>query len=93
MDFLIREGRECVDGDMYIIRFGSCGCLTDLVRKLIFSRTMHALIAARQPVGSVVTPRASVAVTRNFDFDFTASSSSSASPIGEGGAYRVSRPV
>ena len=31
MDFLVREGRECVDGDMYMIRFGSCGCLTELV--------------------------------------------------------------
>lgn len=31
MDFLVREGRECIDGDMYMLRFGSCGCLTDLV--------------------------------------------------------------
>ncbi|KAF9515827.1 hypothetical protein BS47DRAFT_1371882 [Hydnum rufescens UP504] len=30
MDFFVRECRECVDGDMFIIRFGSCGCLSDL---------------------------------------------------------------
>jgi len=71
MDFFVRECRECVDGDMFIIRFGSCGCLTDL------------------PVGSIVVPRASVAVTRNLDFDFTSSPSSS----GVEEAYRISRLV
>ncbi|KAH7921501.1 purine and uridine phosphorylase [Leucogyrophana mollusca] len=30
VDFFIREVRECVSGDMLIIRLGSCGCLTDL---------------------------------------------------------------
>ncbi|KAG2130287.1 purine and uridine phosphorylase [Suillus bovinus] len=29
-DFFIREVRECLCGDMLIIRLGSCGCLTDL---------------------------------------------------------------
>ncbi|KAJ8583905.1 purine and uridine phosphorylase [Rhizopogon salebrosus TDB-379] len=29
-DFFIREVRECVRGDMVVIRLGSCGCLTDL---------------------------------------------------------------
>jgi len=29
-DFFIREVRECVTGDMLVIRLGSCGCLTDL---------------------------------------------------------------
>ncbi|OJA14813.1 hypothetical protein AZE42_04196 [Rhizopogon vesiculosus] len=29
-DFFIREVRECVRGDMLVIRLGSCGCLTDL---------------------------------------------------------------
>ncbi|KAF8839768.1 purine and uridine phosphorylase [Paxillus ammoniavirescens] len=52
VDFFIREVRECVRGDLLIIRLGSCGCLTDL------------------PVGSLVLPKASVAVTRNLDFDF-----------------------
>ncbi|KAH6904605.1 uridine phosphorylase [Coprinopsis sp. MPI-PUGE-AT-0042] len=44
MDFFVREVRECVSGDMAIIRLGSCGGLVDI------------------PVGSVVIPRASVAV-------------------------------
>ncbi|KAH7908138.1 purine and uridine phosphorylase [Hygrophoropsis aurantiaca] len=52
VDFFIREVRECVRGDMLVIRLGSCGCLTDL------------------PVGTLVLPKASVSVTRNFDFDF-----------------------
>ncbi|KAG1879992.1 purine and uridine phosphorylase [Suillus subluteus] len=29
-DFFIREVRECLRGDMLVIRLGSCGCLTDL---------------------------------------------------------------
>jgi len=70
MDFLVRESRECIDGDMYMIRFGSCGCLTDL------------------PIGSIVVPQASVAVTRNFDFDFASTPSVEASL----GAYRISKP-
>jgi len=69
MDFFVRECRECVDGDMFIIRFGSCGCLSDL------------------PVGSIVVPRASVAVTRNFDFDFTSAPTLSISEE----PYRISR--
>ncbi|KAH0826337.1 purine and uridine phosphorylase [Lanmaoa asiatica] len=52
VDFFIREVRECLQGDMLVIRLGSCGCLTDL------------------PVGSLVLPKASIAVTRNLDFDF-----------------------
>ncbi|KAN0082821.1 Nucleoside phosphorylase domain containing protein [Tylopilus felleus] len=52
VDFFIREVRECLQGDMLVIRLGSCGCLTDL------------------PVGSLVLPKASLAVTRNLDFDF-----------------------
>jgi len=68
VDFFIREVRECIEGDMAVIRLGSCGCLTDL------------------PVGSLVLPTASVAVTRNFNYDFV-----------EGDPwevpYHVSRPV
>jgi len=52
VDFFIREVRECLQGDMLVIRLGSCGCLTGL------------------PVGSLVLPKASIAVTRNLDFDF-----------------------
>jgi len=69
MDFFIREGRECANGDMFIIRFGSCGCLTDL------------------PVGSIVVPEASVAVTRNLDFDFQ----STVTPASVHDAYLISR--
>ncbi|KAK1232767.1 hypothetical protein PQX77_004092 [Marasmius sp. AFHP31] len=29
MDMFVREARECVSGDMVIIRLGSCGCLID----------------------------------------------------------------
>ncbi|KAI9567843.1 nucleoside phosphorylase domain-containing protein [Boletus coccyginus] len=52
VDFFIREVRECLQGEMIVVRLGSCGCLTDL------------------PVGSLVIPKASIAVTRNLDFDF-----------------------
>ncbi|KAL5501919.1 hypothetical protein ACEPAH_9180 [Sanghuangporus vaninii] len=29
MDFFVREVRECVEGDLVIVRLGSCGALTD----------------------------------------------------------------
>ncbi|KIK97583.1 hypothetical protein PAXRUDRAFT_211354 [Paxillus rubicundulus Ve08.2h10] len=68
VDFFIREVRECVRGDLLIIRLGSCGCLTDL------------------PVGSLILPKASIAVTRNLDFDF-ANGDHWRTP------YRLSKPV
>ncbi|KAH7330564.1 purine and uridine phosphorylase [Rhizoctonia solani] len=30
MDFFVREARECLTGDMIIVRYGSCGALTDI---------------------------------------------------------------
>ncbi|KIM86516.1 hypothetical protein PILCRDRAFT_96037 [Piloderma croceum F 1598] len=68
VDFFIREARECLSGDMVVIRLGSCGCLTDL------------------PVGSIVIPKASVAVNRNYDFDFVTGKSQEY-------PYRISKPV
>ncbi|KAK0470780.1 nucleoside phosphorylase domain-containing protein [Armillaria novae-zelandiae] len=59
MDFFVREVRECLVGDMLVIRqlnghnrLGSCGGL------------IHV------PVGTVVVPKACISVTRNVDFDF-----------------------
>ncbi|KAF5391233.1 hypothetical protein D9757_003035 [Collybiopsis confluens] len=51
---LYRRHRESITGDMAIIRLGSCGSLDHLVA----------------PVGTVVVPKACVAITRNLDFDF-----------------------
>ncbi|EJD48995.1 purine and uridine phosphorylase [Auricularia subglabra TFB-10046 SS5] len=71
VDFMVREIRECVDGEMAIVRLGSCGSLLDI------------------PVGSLVVPRASVAVTRNYDFDFTVPEE-----VKQNGApYRISKPA
>ncbi|KAF9235082.1 nucleoside phosphorylase domain-containing protein [Melanogaster broomeanus] len=67
-DFFIREVRECIRGDMLVIRLGSCGSLTDL------------------PVGSLVLPKASIAVTRNLDFDFANGDPWSV-------PYRLSKPI
>ncbi|KAF5309778.1 hypothetical protein D9611_013607 [Ephemerocybe angulata] len=30
MDFFVREVRECISGDMYIVRLGSCGALVEV---------------------------------------------------------------
>jgi len=30
MDFFVREARECLEGEMVIVRYGSCGALTGL---------------------------------------------------------------
>ncbi|KAF8067045.1 nucleoside phosphorylase domain-containing protein [Lyophyllum atratum] len=69
MDFFIREVRECLSGDMCVVRLGSCGALINV------------------PVGSVVVPKASVAVNRNVDFDFL-NPAECHEP-----AYRISKPV
>ncbi|KAI0933021.1 hypothetical protein AcW1_000038 [Taiwanofungus camphoratus] len=67
-DFFVREVRECLSGDMVVVRLGSCGALVDV------------------PVGTVVVPRASIAVTRNYDFNFTTGDSDQV-------PYRISKPV
>ncbi|KAI9062321.1 purine and uridine phosphorylase [Trametes sanguinea] len=67
-DFFVREVRECLNGDMVVVRLGSCGGLIDV------------------PVGSVVVPKASIAVTRNYDFDFVTGKSDEP-------PYRSSKPV
>ncbi|THU98218.1 purine and uridine phosphorylase [Dendrothele bispora CBS 962.96] len=69
MDFFVREVRECLGGDMYIVRLGSCGCLIDA------------------PVGTVVVPKACVAISRNVDFDFINPEQC------DEPAYRISKPV
>ncbi|OSD05554.1 purine and uridine phosphorylase [Trametes coccinea BRFM310] len=67
-DFFVREVRECLNGDMVVVRLGSCGGLIDV------------------PVGSVVVPKASIAVTRNYDFDFVTGKSDEP-------PYKSSKPV
>lgn len=67
-DFFVREVRECLSGDMVVVRLGSCGGLVDV------------------KVGSVVVPRASIAVNRNYDFDFQTGQSTEP-------PYRYSQPV
>ncbi|KAK0458260.1 uridine phosphorylase [Desarmillaria tabescens] len=69
MDFFVREVRECLVGDMLVIRLGSCGGL------------IHV------PVGTVVVPKACIAVTRNVDFDFVNPEENDDVP------YRISKPV
>jgi len=71
MDFMVRETREIVHGDMIIIRLGSCGGLLDI------------------PVGSVVIPRASIAITRNLDYDFASDETEEADEQ----PYRLSKPA
>ncbi|KZT24349.1 purine and uridine phosphorylase [Neolentinus lepideus HHB14362 ss-1] len=68
MDFFVREVRECLGGDMLVVRLGSCGCLLD------------------HPVGTIVVPKACVAVSRNYDYDFGIGDSPEP-------PYRVSKPV
>ncbi|KIK63972.1 hypothetical protein GYMLUDRAFT_40186 [Collybiopsis luxurians FD-317 M1] len=54
MDFFVRETRESLSGDLVVIRLGSCGSLNHTAA----------------PVGTVVVPKACVAITRNLDFDY-----------------------
>ncbi|EPQ61316.1 purine and uridine phosphorylase, partial [Gloeophyllum trabeum ATCC 11539] len=68
MDFFVREVRECLSGDMIVVRLGSCGCLLD------------------HPVGTIVVPKACVAVSRNYDYDFGIGNSPEP-------PYRISKPI
>ncbi|GJJ08961.1 hypothetical protein Clacol_003181 [Clathrus columnatus] len=70
-DFFLREVRECVIGDMIVVRLGSCGGLRESL-----------------PVGSIVVPKASIAVNRNYDFHFSVSTNTS-----DEDAYYISKPV
>lgn len=74
VDFFIREVRECLQGDMLVIRWAVAPCFVCQSRISILTH-----ISARfgscgcltdLPVGSIVLPKASLAVTRNLDFDF-----------------------
>ncbi|KAL6305729.1 nucleoside phosphorylase domain-containing protein [Sparassis latifolia] len=67
-DFFMREVRECLSGDMLVVRFGSCGAVIDV------------------PVGTVVVPKSSICVTRNYDFPFASGSSQEY-------LYKISRPA
>ncbi|KAF8510809.1 nucleoside phosphorylase domain-containing protein [Hysterangium stoloniferum] len=69
-DFFVREARECVTGDMVIVRLGSCGGLLDAL-----------------PVGSIVIPKSSVSIIRNYDFDFTDPEAP------DEAAYHISKPA
>ncbi|KAI0716130.1 purine and uridine phosphorylase [Cerioporus squamosus] len=71
-DFFVREVRECLNGDMVVVRLGSCGALIDV------------------PVGTVVVPKGSIAVTRNYDFDFVGRNPR---PDATEEPYRTSKPV
>jgi len=90
MDFFVREVRECIDGDLAIIRYYAllrcCSDKLDIDSRFLYRLgSCGALIDV--PVGSVVVPRASVAVSRNYDFDFVHPENSKDQP------YFISRPV
>ncbi|KAH9911571.1 purine and uridine phosphorylase [Epithele typhae] len=87
-DFFVREVRECLSGDMVVIR---------RVRIRVFPPAAPADIVRRLgscgglrdfPVGTIVAPKGSIAVSRNYDFDFVAGG------VTDGAApYRLSKPV
>lgn len=90
MDFFVREIRECIGGDLVIVRFlnlsFSFSCIYDL-REACTSRLGSCGALIDVPVGTVVVPKASVAITRNVDFDFVNPEN------GVESAYHISKPV
>lgn len=87
-DFFVREARECIIGDMVIVRY----VVYDLQVKTHNASSSGSLgscggLLEALPVGSIVVPRESVSVTRNYDYDFTDTQAS------DQAAYRVSKPV
>jgi uridine phosphorylase len=73
MDFFVREVRESVSGDMAVIRFETFIRFESLVFFLTNVRVRLGSCGCLidHPVGSIVVPKASVAITRNYDYDFT----------------------
>lgn len=90
VDFFIREVRECLSGDMIVIRSADHIFIVKLLQigglLITTIRLGSCGCLVDLPVGSIVIPKASVAVSRNYDFDFI-SGSSQESP------YRISKPV
>lgn len=74
MDFFVREGREVLDqaGQEEMVVIRFGSC---------------GGLASSLTVGSLVVPKASVGVTRNYDFDFRGART------GSEGAYRISKPA
>ena len=69
MDYFVREVRECLSGDMLVVRLvisASVSDAPDAVNPSLGS--CGALIDI--PPGSLVVPKACVAINRNWDYDF-----------------------
>jgi uridine phosphorylase len=91
MDFFVREVRECLLGDMAVVRSfrvsPPCRPLPADTAWLIYTKRLGSCGALTDiPVGSAVIPKASISVTRNVDFDFVHGESKEA-------PYRISQPV
>ena len=88
VDFFIREVRECLSGDMIVIR-RVYFVHTDT--RNLMTNSLHRLgscgCLTDLPVGTMVVPKGSVSVTRNYDYDFSTGISESELP------YRISKPV
>lgn len=86
MDFFVRETRECLRGDMVVIRY-----VVPKRRASVIDPRADRLGSCGGliglPVGSLVVPKASVAVSRNTDYDFTSDMLSDEIP------YRISKPA
>jgi uridine phosphorylase len=71
MDFFVREVRECVTGDMVVVRYVKLSHHSAMkTSSMRTSRLGSCGALIDVPVGSVVVPKASIAVTRNLDYDF-----------------------
>jgi len=69
-DFFVREVRECLSGDMLVVRLvNSSSPMINAPDKLTPSLgSCGALVDI--PPGSLVVPKACVAINRNLDYDF-----------------------
>ncbi|KAJ7763127.1 nucleoside phosphorylase domain-containing protein [Mycena maculata] len=87
VDFFVREVRECLSGDMLIVR----SVFSFHLARAMGRHRGRALGSCGSlidvPVGSVVVPKSSVAVERNLDFDFVNPGECTERP------YKISRPV
>ena len=69
-DFFVREVRECLNGDMLVVRsVNSSAPVINPADELTLSLgSCGALVSI--PPGSLVVPKACVAINRNWDYDF-----------------------
>jgi len=67
MDFSVRQARDCLEGDMVVIRFASSS--SHCKDSTIVSKPGSCDTLIDEPIGTALAPSSYIAVNRSVDFD------------------------